>query len=244
MTHGPASRAPKDEGPIIEVRDLCVNLGGRRVLTHANFDVAQGEIVGITGPNGGGKTTLLRAMLGLVPTCCGSVRYFGEPAHERPRGSITYLAQHAVHVDPAYPSTVQEVVLLGRVAPRGLLRRLGAIDDTFATRALEEVGLAHLARRPIGELSGGQCQRVLLAQAIASQSRILMLDEPTTGVDRAARDEFQHLLARLNREHDLTILLVSHDHDMIDHVAARVFLVEGKLTETTTSPSPLVLVRR
>jgi zinc transport system ATP-binding protein len=226
------SRIPRvpprpDDPPVLELRDLCVNLGSDRVLNNIDLTIGAGERIGIAGPNGGGKTTLLRAILGLTPTCCGTVKFFGVPlADFRERRRIGYVAQNAAHVDPSFPATALEVVLLGRVAPRGLLRRFNGEDRRLAVEALREVGLEDLQDRPIGRMSGGQRQRVLLARALASQPDILVLDEPTTGFDAAARDDFVKLLLHLNEEHNITLLLVSHDQDILAHAAGRLIVVD------------------
>ena len=227
-----APRPPSHPGapPVLELRDVCVDLRGDRVLSGVDLAIGAGERVGIAGPNGGGKTTLLRAILGLTPHCCGTIRFFGVPAqdfHERRR--IGYVAQNAANVDPTFPATALEVVLMGRVAPRGLLRRLGAPDRALALEALREVGLEDLRDRPIGRMSGGQRQRVLLARALASQPDLLVLDEPTTGFDAQARDEFVALLLHLNEEHNITLLLVSHDHDILAHAASRLVVVDRRI---------------
>jgi zinc transport system ATP-binding protein len=212
------------------VDDICVKLGNETVLEDVTFRVQPGEFVGIAGPNGGGKSTLLRCILGLVPSCCGQVRVFGQAVQAAPvRRRMAYLAQNEAHVDPLFPATALEVASLGRVARRGLLRRLRAADRAAALRSLEEVGVADLKDRLVGTLSGGQRQRVLLAKALAGEPDLLLLDEPTTGVDPRARDEFHHLLADLNRRRGLTVLLVSHDTDFLAHVAQRVLVLDRRI---------------
>ncbi len=232
MTHEPAhTHAPNPPGkPVLELRDVCVNLGRERVLSDVSLLVREGEFVGLAGPNGGGKSTLLRAILGLVPTSCGSIQLFGVPAHEfRDRRRIGYVAQNAAHVETAFPASAEEIVRLGRVAPRGLLRRLNGEDKRLALEAMREVGVEKLARRQIGAMSGGQRQRVLLARALASRPDLLVLDEPITGIDPQARDDFTHLLVRLNREKGLTTLLVSHDTDILSHAATRLVVIDRKV---------------
>ena len=231
--HPPTPKPASLHGPrdtVLEVRDLCVNLGSDRVLSDVNLAVSRGEVVGVAGPNGGGKTTLLRAVLGLTPTCCGSIRFFGIPQKEfRDRRRIGYVPQNASNVDPSFPATVLEIVLLGRVASRGLLRRLNAEDRALALEALREVGLERLKDRQIGTMSGGERQRVLLAQALASRPELLLLDEPTTGIDPQAREEFVQLLRHLNQDHNLTIILVSHDNDILAHAADRLVVVDRRI---------------
>jgi zinc transport system ATP-binding protein len=222
----PASQVDRD-AIVLDLKDVCVNLGPDCILSDVNLTVKQGEVVGVAGPNGGGKTTLLRAVLGLTPTCCGTIRFFGKPLNgSAERRRIGYIAQNAAHIDLTFPASVKEVVMLGRVAPRGLLRRLNGEDRALAMEALQEVGMDGLANRQIGALSGGERQRVLLARALASRPDILFMDEPTTGFDPEARSEFVKLLRHLNEEHAITMLLVSHETDILSHAARRLVVVD------------------
>lgn len=212
--------------PALEVRGLGVDLGGQRVLSNVDLRVGAGEFVGIAGPNGGGKSTLLRAILDLVPST-GEVRFFGQPLAEfqRERG-IGFLPQNAANVEQAFPASAQEIVAMGLTGTRRWpwrKPRAGALDVGEAMRA---TGVESLASRRIGEMSGGQRQRVLLAKALVANPDILILDEPTTGVDPAARDSFAHLLVDLNHARGVTIILVSHDADMLHHVAGRIVVVD------------------
>lgn len=212
--------------PVIDARDVCVRFGVQHVLDHVSLKVDPGEFVGIVGPNGGGKSTLLRALLGLVPTVCGEVRLFGKPvASFREHERIAYVPQNVVHVDPRFPVTALEVALMGRTARRGLLRRFGAADREKALQAMEVVGVEGLADRPIGNLSGGERQRVFLAKALAADPEVLILDEPTTGVDAPSREDFYRLLDRLNHERGMTLLLISHDTQAIALTAHRLVAV-------------------
>lgn len=220
----------------IEAEDLCVNLGSERILSDVTFRIQRGEFVGIAGPNGGGKSTLLRAILGLVPTCCGTVRLLGKPQAEfRDHHRIGYVPQNASHVDQAFPATALEIVRLGRVRRSGstylphpfLARR----EDDAALSALRSVGVKALAKRRIGTLSGGQRQRVLLAKALVGEPDVLILDEPTTGIDPQSRDEFAHLLLDLNRDRAITVILVSHDADILHHAAQRVLTIDRTLRD-------------
>lgn len=219
--------APRDAGEaVLGLADVCARYGETQVLDHVNLDVRAGEFVGIVGPNGGGKSTLLRAALGLVPTTCGEARLFGVPSRRFSEFErIGYVPQNAVHVDPRFPATAFEVVMLGRVGRRGLLRRFTSEDRSFARHAMEEVGVADLEDRLIGELSGGQRQRVFLAKALAAEPELLILDEPTTGVDPKARESFYKLLDHLNHDHHMTLVLVSHDTQAIAMVSHRLVAV-------------------
>ncbi len=214
------------EAPVLSIRDVCVKFDGNIVLDHVNLEIARGEFVGIVGPNGSGKSTLLRATFGLVKPFCGEVRLFGTPVtrfREFPR--VGYVAQNVVHVDPQLPATAFEVALLGRVGRRGLFQRITREDREITRRAMREVGVEHLADARIGTLSGGQRQRVFLAKALAQEPELLILDEPTTGVDPRAREEFYELLDRLNHDLGMTLVLVSHDTQAIALSAHRMIAV-------------------
>lgn len=214
----------------IGLRGLCVDYGEQRALEDATLDIAPGEFVGIVGPNGAGKTTMLKAAVGLVRASRGEVALYGEPlARFRDWARVGYVPQNASHVDARFPATALEVARLGRVARRGLLRALTGEDRRKALAAMEEVGVADLADRMIGTLSGGQRQRVLLAKALAGDPDMLLLDEPTTGIDPDARASFYQLLDHLNHDHDMTIVLVSHDTEAIARSAHRIVAVNHRI---------------
>ena len=221
---------PDDGAPVVDVEDVCVRYGEMQVLDHVSLQVRAGDFVGIVGPNGGGKSTLLKAALGLVPTTCGEARIFGTPAAKfRAFDRIGYVPQNVVHVDARFPTTAFEVVLLGRVGRRGLFHRLTSEDRRTARRAMEEVGVANLEDRMIGTLSGGQRQRVFLAKALAAEPELLILDEPTTGVDPRARESFYKLLDHLNHDHHMTLLLVSHDTQAVAMCCHRLVAVNRSI---------------
>lgn len=216
--------------PVVSTRDLTVDLGGHRILDAVDLTIPQGDFVGLVGPNGGGKTTLLRAILGLLPLTRGEVRLFGAPpGNGRATKRLAYVPQHAVHVDSRFPATAYEIALLGRAGRRGLLRRYRPEDHAAVYEALREVGIADLASAPIGTLSGGQRQRVFLAKALAAEPELLILDEPTTGVDPKARESFYQLLDHLNHDHQITVLLVSHDTQALALVAHRVVAINRRV---------------
>jgi len=219
MTPPLADHAPHDHAPgeiVVSVRDVCARQGGQQVLDHIQFDIRQGDFIGLVGPNGAGKSTLLRVIMGLHPTTCGSVEVCGSRA-DTPgaRRRIGYVPQHVVNVDADLPMSAFEVALLGRVGRRGLFRRLNEHDRRITREAMAAVGVEHLAERPISQMSGGQRQRVFLAKALAAEPEILILDEPTTGVDPKARADFYKLLDTLNHDLGMTLLLVSHDTQAI-----------------------------
>jgi zinc transport system ATP-binding protein len=197
------------------------------VLADVDVEIPEGQFVAIAGPNGGGKTTLLRLIVGLSSPQAGAVRVFGEPVGVAARrGLVAYLPQRA-HLGIEAPATVREVVSAGRVTRSRLFGPLTAADRQVVETAIERVGLTAQAGEPIATLSGGQEQRAFIAKAIASEPRLLILDEPTTGVDADAQDALAVLLAELQREMRVTVLYVSHEFGAVEHVAERLLLVRG-----------------
>jgi len=198
--------------PVIDVHDLAVDLDGHAVLWDIGFSIAAGSFFGIIGPNGAGKTTLLRVLLGLVPPTRGVVRVLGRPPSELGRGAhqIGYVPQRP-NFDPRFPVSVRDVVMMGRSCCLGLLRYPRREDWRKVDASIRQVGLTGQESRRIGELSGGEQQRAFLARALCSETRVLLLDEATTGLDLPAQHELYALLQRLRRDLDLTVVAVSHD---------------------------------
>lgn len=196
----------------IEFKDVSVRRGEKLILKDLTFNVPEGAFLGIIGPNGGGKTTLLKAILGLVRLEKGEIRIFGLPPDKiKTKGEVVgYVPQQKEHVKN-FPASVFEVVQMGRYGRIGLFRRPTAADGERVRKSLAFVGMEELAGVPIDELSGGQQQRVFIARALAAEPRILLLDEPTTGVDAKTRSQFYNLLMELHSQLSLTIIMVSHD---------------------------------
>ena len=212
----------------VELRSVSFSYGpGPPVLAGVDLAIEQGEFVAVAGPNGGGKTTLLRIALGLEHPSSGRALLFGEPAHRfSRREAIGYLAQRAqVGVDA--PVTVREVVAAGRVPRAGIVGGLRRADRAKVDEAIARVGLTAVAGRPLTRLSGGQQQRAFIAKALAGEPDLLVLDEPTTGVDVEAQEAFAALLDRLQRELGVTILYVSHEFGAVERFVKRLVLVRG-----------------
>ncbi len=198
--------------PIIECEDLAVEIDGRPILWDINLRIQAGRFIGIIGPNGAGKTTLLRVLLGLVSPTRGKVRVYGQPpgTFRRNAQPIGYVPQRSAF-DRRFPISVRDAVMMGRTSYLGLFRYPRRLDWERVDRFIALVGLAQHANRRLGELSGGLQQRAFLARALSSESRLLLLDEATAGLDLPAQHDLYALLHRLQREFDLTIVAVSHD---------------------------------
>ncbi len=196
---------------VLCLEDVWAGYDGKPVLEGINLSVKEQDFVGIIGPNGGGKTTLLKVMLGLIQPSRGRVRVLGQSA-ARGRRFIGYVPQQ-VDFDRDFPVNVWDVALMGRLGQRGLLRHYTPKDRRAVARALQQVEMLDVKDQPIGELSTGQRQRVYIARALATEPQILFLDEPTASVDTHITTSIYELLRKLN-EH-ITILLISHDMGVI-----------------------------
>jgi zinc transport system ATP-binding protein len=202
--------------------------GGPPALEDVSLTVEQGEFVAIAGPNGGGKTTLLRLALGLERPTRGAVRLFGVRPGSRGSPRVAYVAQRA-QLASGTPVTVREVVETGRLAVRGPIGPLRRDDRSAVTRAIERVDLVERADWPLRRLSGGMQQRAFIARALAGEPKLLALDEPTTGVDASSQETLAQLLAELREELGVTILYVSHEFGAVEHVVSRLLLVRGRI---------------
>lgn len=215
----------------LQIDSLDVRLGGRPVLRDVTLEAPSGEFCALVGPNGAGKTTLLRAILGLVRTSGGTVTIGGEPSTQWLR-RIGYVPQrHAFAWD--FPIDVENVVLSGRVRHIGWLRRARVRDHVLVGRALEKVSMSDLAKRPVGELSGGQRQRVLIARALASDPKLLLLDEPFTGLDMPSQELLTTLFTALAAE-GTTVLMTTHDLPAAMATCERVTLINRTVVASGT----------
>lgn len=193
----------------IQARNLDVAYDRRLVLEDVTFSVPRGAMVGIVGPNGGGKSTLLKAVLGLVPKARGTVEILGRPVDRRARRLVGYVPQRE-DVDWNFPVSAFDVVMMGRVPSMKLLRRSTSRDKELTWEALRTVGMEKYADTRIGEFSGGQQQRIFLARALAQEAEVLLLDEPVSGVDAPSQHEIFDLLRSL-KEAGKTMIVTTHD---------------------------------
>lgn len=217
--------------PIIEADKLCYSYGGPPVLKDVNLVVAAGEFLGLVGPNGGGKSTLLKLVLGLLEPGSGSLKVFGRPPREG-RARIGYVPQHS-RFDRSFPISVENVVLQGRLDGRLRIGRFGAADREAAEEAMAGTQILDLRREHMDHLSGGQLQRVLLARALATDPELLMLDEPTSNIDSRVEEDIFELLRELNER--MSILVVSHDIGFISRYVTRVACLSRTLVCHETS---------
>jgi len=212
----------------ISVEGLTFSYNGEPVLQNVNLAIRAHDFMAMVGPNGGGKTTLIKLMLGLITPQKGRVLVMGqEPAKVRPL--MGYLPQHA-HTDPVFPVSVLDVVLMGCLGKKGSGSRSG--DRQAARQALAQVKLEGLASRPFAALSGGQRQRVLVARALASEPEVLLLDEPTANVDPAAGGEIYELLHLLREK--MTVVVVTHDLGFVSCYVGHVICVNRKVATHPT----------
>jgi len=204
----PSDKPAQLKSIILKADNITLKYGRHEVLTDASFTVEAGDYIGIVGPNGSGKTSLMKAMLGLITPSSGQFDYAGEVKDNR---FIGYLPQKVISGDPLFPAKVREVVAMGLLSSKRFPKYLSQEDYKKVDGILNRLKIGNLAEKKIGNLSGGQQQRVLLARALVSSPRLLILDEPTSALDPKVRENFYSILKELNEQDGVTILLVSHD---------------------------------
>ena len=211
--------------PIVDIQDVTFAYNGETILDSVNLSIPSGDFMAMIGPNGGGKTTLLRLILGLLNPLRGTVRVMGRSARQA-SSSVGYVPQN-VHINNSFPITAMDVVLMGKLGPKTRWTRRSASDRKEARDTLEKMEMAAYGDKKIGELSGGQRQRVFIARALVTRPRLLLLDEPTAGIDTKGQADFYRLLKELNR--DMTIVVVSHDLLAISRYVKSVACVNRRL---------------
>jgi zinc transport system ATP-binding protein len=204
--------------PIIECDQLSVDLGGVKVLDGLTFMVCEGDFLGLVGPNGGGKTTLLRVILGLERFYAGRVSVFGGPPGSSP-GRIGYVPQR-LFFDRDFPISVRDLVLMGRLSKKKLFHHFDHLDREKVDEVMHTAGLERLIERRIGDLSGGELQRALIARALAGEPELLLLDEPTASIDPQMKTTIYDLIEQLKER--LTIVLVTHDTALINRYVTKI----------------------
>lgn len=209
---------------LIELKDVSFQYDYTQVLKNISFTVKEGDFLALLGPNGSGKSTLLKLILGLLKPVNGQIELFGEACTAfKNREVIGYVSQKSNAFNSGFPATVAEVVRSGLTKKVGLFKRMPKDADAQVLEALAAVGMEQFAQRNIGQLSGGQQQRVFIARALIAKPKLMILDEPTVGIDHENVQAFYDMLAQLNEEQGITMILVTHDVDTvsnrISHVA-------------------------
>lgn len=219
-----------DDRTLIRIKGVEFRYGRDPVLVDIGLEIQAGDFLAVIGPNGSGKTSLIKIMLGLLHPTRGDVSLFGTPIREfREWEKVGYVPQKATHFDPYFPASVQEVVGMGLVAVGHRQRLRSGERESLVLGALKAVGMEGLKARPIGELSGGQQQRVFIARALVSSPEILILDEPTAGVDAEAQNRFYEMLDRLNRERGLTVVFSTHNVGVVTRHVNKVACINQRL---------------
>ena len=231
MNNHPPAPAEAGTAPVVSVEGVSFAYGNQWVLEGIDWQIMERDFIGLIGPNGGGKTTLLKLILGLFKPTTGRVRLFDQPP-ETGRRMVGYVPQYT-QFDRDFPVRVIDVVLMGRLRTAPVWGRYRAEDRDAAHEALETMEVADLRNRSMGELSGGQLQRVLIARSLAGRPRLLALDEPTANIDARVQKEFPELLSRLNKR--MTIILISHDLGFISSHVNRVACLNRRLICHPTS---------
>lgn len=212
---------------MLDVRHVSYAYGEAGAVRDVSLRIGDRQLVALTGPNGSGKSTLLKLLLGSLAPSEGEVRLFGAPPRDvKDRWRLGYVPQRPV-LGSEVPATVEEIVATGRLARRGWWRPLRKEDREAARHALESVGLAEFAERPVNELSGGQQQRAFIARAFASDPELLVLDEPIAGIDAESQRRFRDSLVHLMRDHGAGVLLVSHELSAVANDLDRVVVLKG-----------------
>ncbi|HLQ95119.1 MAG TPA: metal ABC transporter ATP-binding protein [Pseudogracilibacillus sp.] len=215
---------------IIRLENVDFSYGNKKVLENVNLNIEQGMFMGLVGPNGGGKSTLIQLVLGLLTPDKGKIHLLNQPIeHFKQWNRIGFVSQKANTFNKGFPATVFEVVAMGLTAKLGYLHFMKKKDKQRVYEAISLVGMEDEAHRNIGNLSGGQQQRIFIARALVSEPELLILDEPTVGIDYQNVDRFYELLHRLNQEENITLLLVSHDTGVLTKYATNVVCLNKTL---------------
>lgn len=218
------------EKPIVTMKNVSFSYGDKLILDNINFEIPKGKFMGLLGPNGGGKTTLIKLILGLIKPDQGSIELFGTPIEKfKQREKIGFVSQKANSFNAGFPATVFEVVSTGLTAKLGYFKFLRKSDKDKILKAIELVGLLDYAHENIGNLSGGQQQRIFIARALVNDPEVLILDEPTVGVDQENVRRFYEILNKLNQEENITMLLVTHDTGIVTEYATDIVCLNRTL---------------
>ncbi|TRM13075.1 metal ABC transporter ATP-binding protein [Lentibacillus cibarius] len=217
--------------PVVSITNLTYAYEQKTILTDIHFELPRGSFMGLIGPNGGGKTTLIKMIIGLLRPDSGTIRLFGQPIQQfKDWSKIGFVSQKANSFNKGFPATVFEVVSMGLTAKLGYFTFFKFKHKQKVLQAIDQVGMRDYAYKNIGQLSGGQQQRIFIARALVSDPELLILDEPTVGVDQENVQRFYELLRELNKKHAVTLLLVTHDTDDLLNYATGIVHLNKTLT--------------
>ncbi len=215
---------------ILEVKNLNVKYEQTEALQNVSFAIERGDFVGLAGPNGGGKTTLAKTVLGLINEYSGEIYFFGKKQKNSDYfKKVGYLPQKQSSINQLFPVSVGEIVLLGLLSQKTMPKFFTHTDKKLINTTLSKLGILELKNKMFSELSGGQQQKVLLARALASNPEILILDEPSTALDPASREDFFKIIQTLNQEFKTTIILITHDTGYIGQYANKLLYIDRKV---------------
>jgi zinc transport system ATP-binding protein len=218
------------KAPLFETKNLELIIANQSILKNVSLQVFKGDYIALIGPNGGGKTTLVRILLGLEKATSGEVRLFSKELKSfKEWHKIGYVPQRVTQIDRTFPATVLEVVMMGRTSKQGFFGLTRDKDRQIVDDAMLKMDVLNLKEKLIGTLSGGQRQRVMIARALASEPEVLILDEPNTGVDMQSQQRFYALLKELNTTENITIIFVTHDVGVIADDIGRLFTINQTL---------------
>lgn len=215
---------------VIKVENLTIAYNQNEVVKNVSFEIDKGDYIGLAGPNGAGKTTLIKAILGLIPTKNGNISLFGESInHFNKWNKIGYLPQKFTTVNKIFPATVKEVVALGLLSQKRWFKSISKSDFLKADEILNELGIGNLSNKMISQLSGGQQQKVYLARALVSNPEVLIFDEPSTALDPKSRESFFQMIEKLNKQNNITVILITHDTGYIGKYANKLLYIDREL---------------
>ena len=215
---------------LFDLSEISFRIGNELILDSVSLKIQRGDFLALLGPNGSGKSTLIRIMLGLQKPDSGLVRIMGRSLQDfNAWDRVGYVPQKVTNLDPLFPASVKEVVAMGILPHKTWPRFLGRGDDSVIDEALDLMEMRRYKERRIWALSGGQQQRVFIARALASQPEVLVLDEPTAGVDGATQERFYNMLERINQEKGVTLILVTHDIGVVTKHVNKVACLNQKL---------------
>lgn len=215
---------------IIETKNIRVLYDQSEAIKNISFEIQKGDFIGLAGPNGGGKTTLMKAILGLIPIENGEIKILGQDIKKFDDwGKIGYLPQKSPTINNLFPARVKEIVFLGLLSKKNYFKKILKEDKKSINKILEELKIKDLENKMFSELSGGQQQKVLLARALVSHPEILIFDEPSTALDPMSRESFFKLVEKINKEKGITIILITHDTGYIGTYANKLLYLDHEI---------------